>query len=83
MARMKDYADAAPEVVAENHISFDQLLRKFLKLSVPVLGEARRRRFFRATLTRSARKRRGKILEVRKRERRRLEREQVTQRVRR
>ncbi len=83
MASIRGYVDEVPEVVADGHISFDQLVKKFLKVSAGAVRDAKRRRFFYPTPTRSARKRRGKITEIRRRERRQLERAQGRRQARR
>ena len=49
--------------------SFDSALKKFLRVTSDICRLARRRRFFYPVLTRNARKRKGKTLEIRRQER--------------
>jgi len=76
MTREREPQQTLPEVTLKEFHGFEPMVRRFIKLSGPMVTAAKRRRFFRAAPTRSARRRRGKILEVRKRERRQREREE-------
>ena len=49
--------------------SFDSALKKFIRVTSDICRLARRRRFFYPVPTRNARRRKGKILEVRRQER--------------
>ncbi len=49
--------------------SFDSALKKFMRVTSDICRLARRRRFFYPIPTRNARKRKGKILEVRRQQR--------------
>ena len=49
--------------------SFDSALKKFMRVTSDICRFARRRRFFYPVPTRNARRRKGKILEVRRQER--------------
>ena len=80
MTRVREPQQTLPEVTLKEFHGFEPMVRRFFKLSGPMVTAAKRRRFFRAAPTRSARRRRGKILEVRKREKRQQEREQQRRR---
>ena len=49
--------------------SFDSALKKFMRVTSDICRLARRRRFFYPVPTRNARRRKGKILEVRRQQR--------------
>ena len=56
-------------VVVDSFSSFDSALKKFMRVTSDICRLARRRRFFYPIPTRNARRRKGKILEVRRQER--------------
>ena len=55
-------------VIGEGRHGFEASLKRFSKMTSDIVSEAKRRQYFRSTLTRSARRLRGKILERRKQE---------------